>query len=308
MKKTTSPILLATLVLFAVACNEKSSKSTNTTNNSGYNYLYSGSSSGTTSGTTSGSTTSGSTTSGTTTSGSTTGGTQTPGTGYWPWSYTNEVNMPGITCSSPSTVGETCSDFDTVYSTIPTYPIIIGGGKVWGPGLNPSGNVSVGVFPSVDEMVAVTQTDTKLRVRFRMLAQPKPTAGKEYCFGRVTKQSADYCTYTKLKLQVGAVPKAVWQSYLNGSNPYLGNYMRTVSYDGSNGISVGRCSVWYDLPHTPGADYVIVVKEITSNNECRYQTGSSSTESHTSCPSNTVVRSGSCSSFEMQVQTDYTSY
>lgn len=304
MMQKTSPLLLATLILFAVGCNQKTSKSTNTTttNSNGYNYLNGGANGGTTSGTTTGSTTSG------TTSGSTTGGTQTPGTGYWPWSYTPETKpFPQIVCSDLTQTGETCSDFDSVYSTIPTYPIILAGGKTWGPGLNPSGNVSVGVFPSVNEMVAVTKTDTKLRVRFRMLAQPKPTEGQEYCFGRTTGQSADYCPYSKLKLQVGAVPKAVWQDYLNGSNPYLGNYMRTVTHDGSNGIAVGKCSVWYDLPHVAGQDYVIVVKDISSDNECRYQTGLKK-PTHPSCPNNTVVKSGSCASFEMQVQTDYTSY
>lgn len=297
MMKKTTPLLLLTLALIAVGCNTKTTKSTNT--NTG---IYNPYSNGTTTGTVNGGITAGGTT------GTNNGGTQTGGTGYWPWTYTPETKpIPSIVCSNLSTTGETCSDFDTVYSTIPTYPIIIAGGQTWGPGLNPSGNVSVGVFPTVNEMVAVTQTDTKLRVRFRMLAQPKPTVGKEYCYGRATGQNADYCPYSKLKLQVGAVPKAVWQDHLNGNNPYLGNYMRTITHDGSNGISSGRCSVWYDLPHTPGADYVIVVKEISSDNECRYQTGLGNT-SHVSCPNNTVVRAASCTSFEMQIQTDYTNY
>ncbi|MFY7991865.1 MAG: hypothetical protein ACOVP4_01115 [Bacteriovoracaceae bacterium] len=296
MMKKTTPLLLATLALFAIGCNQKSSKNTSTSTADQYNYLTGGAQSGTT-------------TSGTTTSGSTTGNPQTGGTGYWPWTYTPETKpFPQIVCSNLSVTGETCSDFDTVYSTIPTYPIIIAGGQIWGPGLSPTGNVSVGVFPTVNEMVAVTQTDTKLRVRFRMLAQPKPVAGKEYCHGRATGQSADYCPYSKLKLQVGAVPKAVWQQYLSGQNPYLGNYMRTVTHDGSNGISSGRCSVWYDLPHVAGQDYVIVVKDISSDNECRYRTGLGTPSYNGVCPNNTALRTASCASLEMQIQTDYTSY
>lgn len=296
MMKKTTPLLLATLALFAIGCNQKTSKNSNTSTSDQYNYLTGGANGGTNGNVDGGN------------NGSTNGNPQTGGTGYWPWTYIPETKpIPSIVCSNLSATGETCTDFDSVYSTIPTYPIVIAGGGTWGPGLSPTGEVSIGAFPTVNEMVAVTQTDKKLRVRFRMLSQPKPIVGKEYCLGRETGQSADYCPYSKLKLRVGAVPKAVWQQFLNDQNPYLGNYMKTITHDNSNGISVGKCSVWYDLDHVGGEDYVIVVQDISSDNECRYQTGLNK-PNHGSCPNNTIVKTGSCASIEMQVQTDYTSY
>ena len=290
MMKKPTPFLLLALALVAVGCNTKTSKSSNSNQyNNGYT-------SGGYTGTTNGTTTNGTTTNGTTTTGTTTNGTTNGST---------TGTMPTETCKAVTTNGSlACSDFDTPAVALPTYKIVMAGHQKWKPGLSPSGNVSMGQFPTVANMSATLTTDIKLSVRFRVKPQPTTTKGVEGCYGRKTvttsgaSQVADSCSYSKLKFQVGAVPLSVFNANPDG---YFGNYMIDVNVAGNSaeGVSIDKCTQFYDLPHTANVPHVIVVQEVFSDNACRI-IGSLATN----CPNNVIVREASCWAIDMQVQTD----
>lgn len=307
MKNPTTYLLLA-LALVAVGCNSKTTKTTTTTSTPYNPYTTGGT---TTSGTT------GSTTSGTTTGTTTSGTWPNPITGYPQMGYTVGVELPASCVASTTTSGETCSDFSSTYSSLPSYPIAMAGGQVWGPGLSRTATSTIGALPTVDEMVAITKTDAKLRVRFRVLGQPATTAGREICNGRALGQQGDACVYHKLRFRTGAVPKSVYQSYLSSGSSassrnfgLLANYISTyVSSSGGEGVGKDKCSVWYDLPHVPGQDYVIVVADVNSDNKCREKvTDTNGSYAAAHCPNTDPVRAASCWAMDMQIQTDYTNY
>lgn len=298
MMKKTTPLLLATLAFIAIGCNQKTSKNTSTSSSDQYNYSTGGVQSGsTTNGSTTGTTTSGSTT-GTTTSGSTTGTTTSGSTPF--------------TCNAPvANTSLTCTDFDSARTILPTYTAAMAGQQTWGPGLNPSGTVDIGQFPTVPNMVSMLQTDSSLSVRFRVNAQPQATVGREYCYGRPqispgSYGSTDTCTYSKLKFKAGAVPKNIYESYLanpNGVN--ISSYLIDITVAGSNGegIMAGKCTQFYELPHVPNQPYVIVITDVRSDNNCR-ATQTTSSYYNYYCPNNTHVRKASCWSIDVQAQTD----
>lgn len=242
-------------------------------------------------GSTTGSTT-GTTTSGTTTSGSTNGNSTNPNNpnynpltdNNWTASYPN--GAPAGTCSSPTGAG-----YDLRRGTI-----TIAGGTMYRPDLPWSNGGSFNFsqtnsyfLMNANEAKAFFDTDSKLRVRFKVRPQPKAPPGVTYCFNRVTGQNSDRYGYMNLMFNVSLIG-------LNADGTLKSTFESTKSAT----VGVNSCSQAMDFSgdnqrHPNGV--VIVVHNVYSDQGCTYQTG---------CTSYVPVRSFSCWQMDFEVSADGT--
>jgi len=140
-------------------------------------------------------------------------------------------------------------------------------------------------------------TDAKLKVRFKIRPQPKPTKGETWCYNRMTGQAQDTWGYTLLKFNVSVVG-------LNedGTLKKSGIYPILESTK-SVTASVGTCSTSIDFSgdnqrHTYGM--VLVIHDVQSDQSCLYNTGSSK------CTGYKTLRRASCWQMDVEASVDGT--
>jgi hypothetical protein len=264
-------ILILVLINVFWSCQKKESKSSSSTTVDPVST--SGGISGSVNG---GSTTSGTTTSGTTTSGSTTGGA-----------------ISGFSCSGDASDGVGSG------LQLGIFDLTLAGYQNWFPG-----QVSGSPYwiPTVQESSLLFATDSRLKVRFKVLPQPIAPAPinvngnlvyTEYCHGRQTGMAGDPFNYTKVRLKV-----ALRDVLLNGSTYSLGAPYQHRIIDP---ISANYCSPVIDFSTVRNASAVatvVEVSEVKSDSTCQ--------NNGTLCPAEAMVRRASCWSVKMQLATDQT--
>lgn len=269
-------------LLFLVSCVQEKSKKSSSTDISAYCYQGSnyytmvgcpGYAGGTTAGTTTGNTQAcytgnnyytmpgcpgycqnnptGSGCSGTTTGGTTGGSTTNPYTNYpstgvtpnWGMKYPGGV--PSGSCSAPYTPsGVSYTPYDTRKATMTIV------GKTW---YNPTDSVASSymntssLLRSVNGAKQLFETDSFLKVRFKVQPQPEASNASPYCYGR--QSGASIAGYTKLQFNV-----QLMGTKANGAVQYepIGTYT----------IGVNNCTPAIDLSsyasQYPGGIYLIV--------------------------------------------------
>ncbi len=300
-------ILLCTslLALGLISCNEAPSTindpytNVNTNNNSGSTtgFTTGGSTTGyttttgtttgtTTSGTTTGTTTSGSTT-GTTTAGSTTGTTSTTTTTTG--TNTQGTQGAGSTCYGTSLDGDSTGSFP-----IPDFDIKLRGQTNWKPVWNTSDPLWPAV-PLYTELSTTNSTDTRLKVRFKVLPQPAN------CTPSPVSGPASYPYYTKLKFTL----KYYKATKTNG---VITSVESTPFYQTEYGpVSVNSCSDIINVPHTNMEAVIVEVANVKTDFECQYmgmQNDPSNYYYGWYCPAEKLARTQSCWNMKMQIVND----
>ncbi len=249
---------------------QKTSKTTSTTSTS------SSSSSGSTTGL------------GGSTTGSSGGGSTTSGGGLG----------QGSTCYGNSNDGQGSGN------AILSLDLAMAGHQNWFPGLSESGhNLQIGDFVTLNEAKMLFSSDSRLRVRFKLNAQPSPTKGMEYCYGRQTGMSPDTYKYDKIKLTVYL--RDVVCSNVSPSNPSVCNGTLSLGnrYNPQYLGPFDECSdiIELDAIRNPSPfGTVIEVADVQSDSKCQF-----SPNSTTYCPTY-IVHAGMCWHLTMQIVTDYT--
>lgn len=270
MKSTSLFAVLTASALLLVSCSEKSSKTTSNSSNP----------IGTTTGATAG--------------GATTGGTNPgqpsaynpiPSDNNWGDLY-KDGPIPGDSCSSP-----TSSSDGSLYG-IRKGTITVAGGQMYAPDLpwsrgNFTNNTSH-FLQTVAKAKPFFDTDAKLRVRFKVLPQPSVSGQGEWCFGRVTGQSAPYFGYRNLRFNVGL--RAIRADGTLDSNIIM-------SQDVTAGLNGCTTPVNFDgLNQNAPYGVAVVVQDVQSDQNCTYRP----------CTAYRKVRSADCWRVEMQVSADDT--
>ena len=140
-------------------------------------------------------------------------------------------------------------------------------------------------------------TDAKLKVRFKIRPQPKPTKGETWCYNRQTGQSQDIWGYTHLRFNVSVVGlNADGSLKKSGVYPILES-TKNVTAD------VGECSTSIDFSgdnqrHPYGM--VLVVHDVQSDQSCWYNTDSSK------CSGYKTLRRASCWMMDIEASVDGT--
>jgi hypothetical protein len=133
------------------------------------------------------------------------------------------------------------------------------------------------------------ESDGKLRVRLKVRPQPKPPKGKNWCFNRLTGQSADPYGYRTLNFGVSI--RGV------NENGTLKPALESTKYVSAQ---VNGCSPVLDFSgdnqrHPHGI--VLIIHSVQSDQGCWYSGG---------CTSMTAVRAGSCWSMDIEASVDGT--
>lgn len=218
-----------------------------------------------------------------------------PSDNNWTAMYPGGVPAPSTVCPEPSGSG-----YDLRKGTI-----TIAGGTMYVPNQpwttpNGSGNdtddTSVSYTHNISSFLVdplkvreFLDTDSKLRVRFKVRPQPKPPVGKTWCFNRTTGQSSNPYGYKTLEFKVG----------IRGLNQD-GTLKPTLESIKSVTAQVGGCTQVLDFSgdnqrHPYGV--AVVVYDVYSDQGCWYTN---------SCTSMSSVKTSSCWSMDIEASVDGT--
>jgi hypothetical protein len=236
--------------------------------------------------------------SGGSTSGTTTEDTISGGSGSTDGGTGAVITPPGTgtTCNGSTADGEGAG------VPIHNFNLFLAGYQTWEPG-DYNNSLQTQVMPTLQEAVYLFQSDSRLRVRFKVKTQPNPGYQQEYCHGRTIYGPADMHNYTKLKAQVSLRDIKCNTPDPSNTNAcssgfYLGSSYATQIIDP---IDVGECGQIMELGHLRTQNpygTVVAVNDVKSDSTCQ--------ANGTQCPSEEQVRSQVCWHMTMQVVTDST--
>lgn len=220
--------------------------------------------------------------------GGTTGTTGTTGSG----STTGTTGTDGTTGSTGTSGGFPLHQFD----------LLLSGHESWVPG-NYTDSLAMETQITPQEANILFSSDTRLKLRFRVLPQPNPTSGEKYCYDRTLGQAADAYSYTKLKWRVRLRDILCSQPDPNNTNNCLSGFYLGSPYSPRpiGPVNVDSFSEVIDYGSSRNfSPYgtTVEIDQVYSDNYC-LATGSY-------CPANFVVRRASCWHMTMEVSTDYT--
>lgn len=183
-----------------------------------------------------------------------------------------------------------------------TVPLEAAGHQSWMPGTY-SDPIATSAMPTIRHAGYIFRSDGRLKLKFKVNNQPTPVTGEEYCYGRQTGQPADAYRYTKLKFKVSQ--RDIICNNSDPSDPancssgfYLGGRYQTRTI---GPISVNSCSSVIDLSNSRNNTIhgtVVEVYDVRSDSDCQFG------YSEYNCPSEKIVRKGSCWNVDVQVVTD----
>jgi hypothetical protein len=216
-------------------------------------------------------------------------------------SGTNGSNGSNGTPGTGTTCHGTEADGQGSGMPIHHWDMMLAGHQPWVPGTYAS-PLAQSTMPTVEEASYLFKSDNRLRVRFKILSQPFPTAGEEYCYGRAVGQASDPYNYTKLRFRVklrDVVCNSVDPQDPTKCNSYgLGSPYR---YQYIEPTSVGSCSNIIEIGNLRNSTQwgtVIEVDDVKSDSTCQYN--------NTYCPAEKIVRAASCWHMKLQIVTDDT--
>lgn len=182
--------------------------------------------------------------------------------------------------------------------------LFLAGHQSWMPGTY-SNPLASSTMPTIEEAGYLFRSDGRLKIKFRVNSQPRPTAGEEYCYGRAIGQASDAFLYTKLRFRISL--RDIMCDNPHPTDPakcssqfYLGSRYQ-IQF--TQPINVDSCSSVIDLSsrrNTTQYGTVVEVDDVKSDSDCQFG------HSTFNCPSEKIVRAASCWSISMQVVTDFT--
>lgn len=214
------------------------------------------------------------------------------------------VNNSGgnTTPQTPANCTGTTSDGQGDGQPIHQTRMILAGHQTWVPG-NYTDPLQSSSMLNMQEAAAIFKSDSRLKVRFKVNSQPFPTKGEEYCYGRLTGQTSDQKTYTKLRFRVSL--RDLICNNINAQDPTkcdtsleLGEVYRQQFVEP---ISVNYCSNPIDIGAIRNATTfgtVIQIDDVKADSTCQVN--------GTYCPAEKIVRAASCWDITLQIVTDYT--
>lgn len=182
------------------------------------------------------------------------------------------------------------------------FNLFLAGRQTWVPGTYSSA-LAQSTMPTIREAGILFRSDSRLKVRFQVNSQPFPTAGEEYCFGRLTGQASDANRYTQLRFRLTLRDIMCDNPDPNDqtnclSEFYLGSIYRIIRV---SPVSVGSFSPSIDIGSIRNSTQygtVVQVDDVRADITCQ--------ANGTFCPSEQIVRQASCWDMRMQVSTDFT--
>jgi len=201
----------------------------------------------------------------------------------------------GCTGTTADGVGDGASIF--------TQNVFLAGGQSWAPG-NYTNPLATETMPSIQNGRLLFQSDSRLKVRFKINSQPIPPQGtsEEYCYGR-QQGVVDAFVYTKLKFKLVLRDVLCTNPDPNNNNNCLSGFYLGSPYQAqiSQPVSVDSCSQVFDLSNLRNQTQfgtVVEVTDVRADSTCQYN--------DTYCPAEQAVRPQSCWHMTMQISTDYT--
>lgn len=282
MKRSSLFCILTALALLIVGCSEKSSKSSSSTTTPVTNPVIPP----TTTGGTSGGTTTGQPSTFTT----------IPSDNNWGDLY-NNYSIPGESCSSPATTSD-----PNLYG-LRKGTITAAGGQMYSPTAPWStlGNYASTRYSHNTSYFLTTaayakqffDTDAKLRVRFKVLPQPKTTKSNGmWCLGRQTGVNTSGYGYRNLKFSVSLVG-------INQDGSLKNEYMGTQQVNA--GLNACTNPISFDgLNQQHPYGVAVLVHDVRSDQDCWYSTTAST------CTSYTTLAASSCWAMDIHVSADDT--
>jgi len=195
------------------------------------------------------------------------------------------------------------------------YEIMMAGDKTnptvelpWHPGIRKSGNSLGFFFGSTTQAIPYFASDSRLKVRFKALAQPYVPSGSTYCQGRATGQASDAYNYTKLKFTV-FLRDIICTNYSNGSctNSYLGSRYRSKTIGPVDVDSYSEVYNYGSIRNTGNniEGTAVEIAYVRADSTCQYSRNRNPSSEY-GCEAEIKVRNASCWNMVMQVSTDYT--
>lgn len=196
------------------------------------------------------------------------------------------------------------------------YEIMMAGDRVtpstqelpWHPAVKKVGNSLGFFFGNTTQAIPYFASDSRLKVRFKALAQPYVPSGSTYCQGRATGQAGDAYKYTKLKFTV-FLRDIICTNYSNGSctSSYLGSRYRSKTI---GPVDVDSYSEVYDYSNIRNTGNniegtAVEVAYVRADSTCQYSQNRNPPSNY-GCDAEIKVRNASCWNMVMQVSTDYT--
>jgi len=186
------------------------------------------------------------------------------------------------------------------------YDLFLAGHQSWTPGTY-TNNLALSTMPDFKQASILFKSDSRLKIRFQVKSQEVPTASEEYCFGRNTVEAADKEEYTKLKFDIKLRDILCKTTVTNAGSANAtcpGNdFELGVAYGTQSigAVSVDNLSGIIDLGSSRNnTDFgtAIEVTNVKSDNECLGY--------DSNCPTEKIVKAGSCWHMKMYISTDYT--
>lgn len=207
---------------------------------------------------------------------------------------------------SSSGQGSTChgSEQDGQGPGVPIYHfnLLLSGGVSWVPN-EYANSFAYESNINLEEGHLFFSSDSRLRVRFKVMPQPSPPVGEKYCYNRETGKASDPFDYTKLKFTLylrDILCDSVDPNDSSKCNQFsLGNRYRARTV---GPINVDSCSPIIDIGNLRNSTQwgtVVEVAYVNADSAC--QAGEAG-----ACPAEKAVRPASCWNMTMQVVTDYT--
>lgn len=212
---------------------------------------------------------------------------------------TKVIEKTTVTTPAPTTPGTSGGGSG---NPLHQFNLVLAGHQNWVPGTY-SNPLAQETMITIKEASLLFKSDNRLKIKLKVAAQPSPTTGQEYCYGRQTGQAGDADNYTKLKFKVklrdvicNSIDPSNSSHCLSGFQ--LGSAYRT-QFIGP--INVEAYSPVIDLGsyrnRTPFGT-VVEVSDVTADSTCQ--------ANDTFCPAEKIVRAASCWQMKMFVSTDYT--
>ena len=217
-------------------------------------------------------------------------------------SDSGSYSSSGSSCYGDTRDGAETSRYDLV--PIFNIDVMMAGGQVWVPG-NYSDTLRKASTPDLNDSAAVYfNTDSTLKVRFKVHSGYYPDKGDVFCYGRTTgSTSSSDNPYEKLAFRIRLADILCDRPSSTDSSVCLSGF-RLGSFYGQkyiDPVSVNECSPIIDLTYTKRpSDYgtVVAIDQVRSDQYCN------KVGHH--CPANYTVFTKDCWNMTLQIQTDQT--
>ena len=186
------------------------------------------------------------------------------------------------------------------------YTFRLAGGRNWAPYSGSMSDEFKYMFPTITAAADLFKSDSRLKVRIKLLPQESAPSGTEYCLGRQYPQAEYEHYYTKVKFQLAL--RDVICPGGNMNNCYLGSPYghQTVGPISVNGYSpILNLGSMRNISNGSIVSTAVEISNVRSDNAClsnntEYYCGQSGNDPYA------PLKTGSCWEGTLEFATDYT--